>query len=92
MLVESLVPHETTGVVWPIGYACEQSIIAFLDNHAVLENHAVAVHVAHRAKHVAEGVLAGGKLLRTPFTAVAYLLFTEMESFLDGEGRVFLGR
>lgn len=92
MLVEALVPHETTGVVRPIGHACEQSSVAFLDDHAVLEDHAVTVHVAHRAKHVAKGVLTGGELLRTPFTAIAYLLFTEMESFLYGKGLVFLGR
>lgn len=57
--MEALVPHEPTGVISPIWHCREQSAVSLLDDVTVLEDHAIAVHVAHATEHIAERVLAG---------------------------------
>lgn len=47
MLVETLIPHKTTTMVWSIWYSCEKTSFRLGDYFAVLVNEPVSIHVGH---------------------------------------------
>ena len=86
MLMEALVPHETTCMVRPVWHSGKQRCVRLFDNHAVLKNHTITMHVGHRPEHVAQSVFARSELCVGPRISISglLLLLAIHLSFLQG--------
>jgi len=70
VLVESLIPHETTAVVRSIRNTSKQISRLLFYDFAVFIDHPVTIHVRDRAQHITQGIFGGFPLSFGPVLSV----------------------
>lgn len=80
MVMESLIPHKASCMVWSVRHSSEQLGWFQSDNFSIFKDHSVSIHISYTSKHVAKRVFTSIHLVLSP--AVCHRLFKEALNFI----------